>query len=151
LKTAEEIIADKDKKLISVSLDTPIKEVIERMLVNKIGTILVKKGDDYIGFWTERDLLRNIHTKGFDMETAVIGDYLEAAIEIVPHTDNIFALFDKFIGRGIRYVLVQKGKELIGLLSRGDVIRATLYEKNETLRELNEIVSWEYYEKKTKP
>lgn len=151
MKTAEEIIADKDKKLISVSLDTPIKEVIERMLVNKIGTILVKKGDDYIGFWTERDLLRNIHTKGFDMETAVIGDYLEAAIEIVPHTDNIFALFDKFIGRGIRYVLVQKGKELIGLLSRGDVIRATLYEKNETLRELNEIVSWEYYEKKTKP
>ncbi|MBF0472321.1 MAG: CBS domain-containing protein [Nitrospirae bacterium] len=67
-------------------------------------------------------------------------------METVPHTDNIFQLFDKFIGRNIRYMLVQKVDEYIGLISRGDVIRASLYEKNETLRELNAIVSWEYYD-----
>ncbi|MBF0472320.1 MAG: CBS domain-containing protein [Nitrospirae bacterium] len=72
MKTAEEIVQEKNKELISVSFNTPIKDAVIVMLNNKIGTILVKKDNKYIGFWTERDLLRNISIKGFDLETAVI-------------------------------------------------------------------------------
>jgi signal-transduction protein with cAMP-binding, CBS, and nucleotidyltransferase domain len=146
LKTAEEIVYEKNRELISVPFDTPIKIVIKKMLDKKIGTILVKKGDEFIGFWTERDLMRNLNSKGFDLETAIIGNYLEAEIYTALHTDNIFRLFDKFVGMGIRYLLVKKGEKYIGLLSRGDVIRASLFDKNETLKELNAIVSWEYYD-----
>lgn len=145
--TAEDIVHQKNKKPISVTHDALIKDALQIMLDNKIGTMLVKKNGNYIGFWTERDLMRNINIKNFDIETSIIGDYVIADINIVSHNDTIYQLFDKFIGKGVRYMLVQKDGEYIGLLSRGDVIRASLYEKNETLKGVNAIVNWEYYSK----
>lgn len=35
---------------------------------------------------------------------------------------------------------------MIGLLSIGDVLRANLFEKETQFKELNEFVSWDYYE-----
>ena len=53
---------------------------------------------------------------------------------------------DKFLGKHMRHLLIEKNGEYIGILSIGDVMRATMLEKDEELKRLNAIVSWEYYE-----
>jgi len=55
-------------------------------------------------------------------------------------------LMDQFLGRHLRHLLIKKGGKFIGVLSIGDVMRATLSAKDNELKQLNAMVSWDYYE-----
>jgi CBS domain-containing protein len=146
MKTAEDILRDKEIDIISVTPDTTIIEAIRIMLKNQIGAILVKEGDKIIGIWTERDLMRNIVSAGFDPNTAKIGDYMTTGIKSAPITDTVYMLKDKFLGLRLRHLVIEKEGQYVGLLSTGDVIKTSLQEKDQELHKLNAIVSWEYYE-----
>jgi signal-transduction protein with cAMP-binding, CBS, and nucleotidyltransferase domain len=146
MKSAEDILNHKNQKTISISEDKTIYEALEIMLKERIGAILVTKAEDIVGIWTERDLMKNTLTKGFDPKTARIGDYMTTNLFSAPHTDSIYNLLDKFLGKRMRHLLIEKDGSYIGLLSTGDVIKANLVDKTNELQELNKIVSWEYYE-----
>ncbi len=51
-----------------------------------------------------------------------------------------------FLGLFLRHLLIEKDGEYIGMLSIGDVLRASLLAKARQFQELNEFVSWDYYE-----
>ncbi|MBW1841282.1 MAG: CBS domain-containing protein [Deltaproteobacteria bacterium] len=146
MKTAMNIIMDKQTKMVCVAPDTTIGEALRMMVENKIGAILGKENDISVGIWTERDLMRNILEPGFDIETAKVGDYMSTPLYAVPHDAPIIKIEEKFVGLFVRHLLVEKDDEYIGLLSIGDVIRASLLAKDRQIRELNSIASWEYYE-----
>ena len=134
MKTALDIIMDKQTKMVCVAPDTTVDKALRLMVENKIGAILVEENDICVGIWTERDLMRNILEPDFDLKIARLGDYMSIKIE------------EKFIGLFVRHLLVEKDGEYIGLLSIGDVLRASLLTKDKQIRELNSIASWEYYE-----
>ena len=146
MKTAEDLLKDKEIDIISVTPDTPVIEAIRIMLKNQIGAILVKEGEKIVGIWTERDLMRNTVSAGFDPNTAKISDYMTTGIKTAPISDTVYMLKDKFLGLRLRHLVIEKEGRYVGLLSTGDVIRASLQEKDQELHKLNAIVSWEYYE-----
>ena len=146
MRTAEQIVRDKDRRLIAVSPDATIAEALRLMIDNQIGAMLIKESDQIVGIWTERDLLRNTMTAGFYPETARIGDYMSRGLPSAPHDDSCFQLLDKFLGLRRRHLLIKKDDQYLGLLSIGDVIKSCLQAKDEELRKLNAFVSWEYYE-----
>jgi len=146
MKTALDIIMDKQTKMVCVAPDTTIDDALRRMVENKMGAILVEENDVCVGIWTERDLMRNILEPDFNPKTASIGDYMSTPLYAVPHDAPIIKIEEKFIGLFVRHLLVEKDGEYIGLLSIGDVLRASLLTKDKQIRELNSIASWEYYE-----
>ena len=146
MRNAEEILKDKDYEIISVSPETPISEALQLMIKNQIGAMLVKDKDEIVGIWTERDLMRNTVTAGFDPSTAKIGDYMTTGLLSAPHDNSCYELLDKFLGMRLRHLLIMKEEKFIGLVSIGDVIKSCLQAKDEELRKLNKFISWEYYE-----
>lgn len=152
MKTAEDILSEKGGKIISVTHDTTIHDALELMIAKKVGAVIVKKENHIIGIWTSRDLMRNTVSENFDPKTSRIADYMVTNIFSAPCTDTAFNLMDKFLGLRINHLLVEKNGEYIGMLSTGDVMKATIQEKTEELDQLNTMVSWEYYEEwKWKP
>jgi len=146
MKSAEEILYEKGTKIISVTGQTTIDNVIRTLLENKIGAIIVKENEDVIGIWTERDLLRNISIDKVDTEATPVKDLMTKGIISAPHDDTVYNLMDKFLGKRLRHLLIEKNGKYIGLLSIGDVIKATLQEKSDELNDLKTMVSWDYYE-----
>ncbi len=144
--TAEDILRDKAQAPISVSDDTCILEALKIMLEHNIGSILVTDADKIVGIWTERDLMRNAVSDGFDPKTARIGDYMSTRLITAPHTASLYLLLDKFLGLSVRHMLIEKEGNYIGLLGYRDVLRVGLTERSRELKELNSMVSWEYYE-----
>ncbi len=144
--TAEDILRDKAQTPISVSVDTCILEALKVMLEHNIGSILVTETDMIVGIWTERDLMRNTVSDGFDPKTARIGDYMSTRPITAPHTASLYLLLDKFLGLNVRHLLIEKEGNYIGLLGYRDVLRVGLTERSRELKELNSMVSWEYYE-----
>ncbi len=146
MKNCEEILIEKGTNMIFVKDDVNIDEAVRIMLKNNIGAILVKRNEEVIGIWTERDLMRNITMDNFDPKKAIIKNYMTKNLISALSTDSVYNLMDKFLGKRLRHLLIEKEGKYIGLLSIGDVIKATLRAKTEELNELKAMVSWDYYE-----
>jgi CBS domain-containing protein len=145
-RTAEELLNEKGGEIHSVSPDTTIYDAVKVMTEKRIGAILVTKGEDFVGIWTERDLMQNIVTPGFDAKTATVGEHMSTKLVTVAHDASVFTLADRILGLRVRHLLVQRVGRLIGLLSSGDVLRAGLQLRTEELKKLDGLVHLEYYD-----
>ncbi|MFC1584317.1 cyclic nucleotide-binding/CBS domain-containing protein [Fibrobacterota bacterium] len=144
--TAEELLRDKGRELIGVSPDASIRDALKVMVEKKIGSILIKENGKVAGIWTERDFMQNILSEGFDLDRSRVGDYMTTKLQYARISDPLHILMDKFLGLGIRHLLIEKNGECVGVLSTRDVVRSNLHEKFQELKKENAETSWEYYE-----
>ncbi len=146
MKTAGDILNDKKRDMVTVRPEQTIREALERMQVNRIGAILVKRGEKIVGIWTERDLARDILKRGFDIDTAIVENHMSSRLYTAPDDTPILKLQEMFLGLFIRHILITHRRKTVGLLSIGDVMRASLLEKDTQIRDLTAMASWDYYE-----
>ncbi len=146
MKIARDIVQEKGNELITVSVDATVQDALKVMVAKKIGAVLVEKDGEIVGIWTERDLLRNSILDDFDAHTAKVSDYMTKDVITADADENIYRMMDKFLGLRFRHLPIEKDNKIIGLLSSGDVIKAALLDKTKEFDELNEMISWEYYE-----
>jgi signal-transduction protein with cAMP-binding, CBS, and nucleotidyltransferase domain len=144
--TAEDILKEKGEEIICVSPEHSLHDALKIMLAKKIGAIVVKDGGNFVGIWTERDLMRNTVNENFDPSKAKIKDYMSTNLMSAQFSDSIYHLMDKFLGKRLRHLLIEKDGKYIGFLSAGDVTKALLVEKTEELEKLNKLVNMDYYE-----
>lgn len=147
MKTAEDILNDKKPSLmVSVGPGETITTAIQRMNKANIGAILIENKGQIVGIWTERDLLRAMGKPDFDPDNTPIGEKMNTQLHCAAHDTTIERMEEMFLGLYIRHLLIKKGEQFIGLLSIGDVLRASLLEKDSQIKKLNTIASWQYYE-----
>lgn len=146
MKTAEDIILEKNNETVWVRQDQSLSEAINLMNQSKIGAMLVKDNDRIVGIWTERDYLRSSSTSDFDPKAARIGDHMTSPLHFAPHDATLTQLEEMFLGLYLRHIPVEKEGEFIGMVSIGDVMRANLLDKDRQIKELNSMASWQYYE-----
>ncbi|MGM0454441.1 MAG: CBS domain-containing protein [Thermodesulfobacteriota bacterium] len=146
MQTALDILEEKSPRMISVDRDATLFDAIERMAAHNIGAMLVKDGDKIVGIWSERDHLEKSLEPGYDPKTCRIGDYMQTELKSAPAETPILKLQELFLGLYIRHILIKTEEKYVGLLSVGDVIRASLLVKDQEIRQLHQIASWEYYE-----
>ncbi len=146
MKTAEQMLSEKSFGMITVPKEATVNEAIKVMNDNKIGAILVKDGEEIVGIWTERDLLRNALDDNFDRKTVKIGEVMTTELKYAQHDETVYQMQDKFLGMRLRHLLIQKDGKYVGMISTGDVMKTVLNEKEKELKELNAMTSWEYYD-----
>ena len=144
--TAEQIIKEKEAKIISVDEKATVGEALKKMSDNKIGAIVVTSNDKIVGIWTERDLVNNLADSCFDCDKSLVSEYMTKELVTAPYDFSVYKLLDVFLGRRLRHLFIKKDNEIIGLISQGDVTKASLNEKSRELDELNKAYNWDYYE-----
>ena len=146
MKTAEDIINEKQREAIWTTKDKSVFEAVQLMVENSIGAILVKEGNRFVGIFSERDLLRNTANPDFNPKTTRVADFMSSPLHCAPHDMPLIRLKEKFLGLFIRHLIIEKGDRQLGMLSIGDVMRASLLEQDHQIKELNAVATWEYYE-----
>jgi CBS domain-containing protein len=53
--------------VLSIDIDSSVQEAAMFMTANNIGSLLVKKFDEYVGIVTETDLARKVLGKGLEL------------------------------------------------------------------------------------
>ncbi|MDX2453271.1 cyclic nucleotide-binding/CBS domain-containing protein [Desulfosarcina sp.] len=146
MKTANDMIKEKGSDILCVPVGTIVLDALKKMNTCKVGAIIVTRDDKPVGIWTERDLMRNILDGAFDPKSTRIEDVMTKALIFAPYTDTVYNLMDKFLGLRVRHLLIEKDGETIGMVSSGDVMKASIQEKDGELKQLNSMVGWDYYE-----
>ncbi|MCI5105861.1 MAG: CBS domain-containing protein [Pseudomonadales bacterium] len=145
-RTARDILKDKGGHMVTINSDATVYQALTVMTQNKVGSIVVVEDEKIVGIWTERDLMFRVLEEGFDPKTARLRDNMSVNLISANVDEAAYQLYDKFLGRRIRHLLIEEGGEYIGILSVGDVLKTTLQQATEDLEELNQMVSLEYYE-----
>jgi len=145
-RTARDILQEKGGQMITVSSEATVYQAVKIMAQNRVGSVVVVDEGKIVGIWTERDLMYRVIDDEFNARTELIGQSITKVLISSNAEDQAYQLYDKFLGRRIRHLLIEEHGEYIGILSAGDVMRANLQQRAEECRDLNEMVSLEYYE-----
>lgn len=108
---------------ICVAPETPVREVISQMATRKHGCVLVEKGAELLGVFSERDVLNKIAGKPGSLDRPV-SDFMTAAPMTVTKRDSIgFSMQTMDLG-GCRHLpIVNSANIAVGLLSARDILR----------------------------
>lgn len=142
MKTAEEILEEKEVELICLDPQHTVADALMLMAEKKIGSVLVKEGEVFQGIYTEKDLVRDAVKPGFNPYAMILKTTATSELVFAPHDAAVYSLQDLMLGRRLRHVLIMKEGRALGLLSIGDLTRAVLNEKKDQLSQ----ASWDYYE-----
>lgn len=146
MKTAKNLLEEKkSSQLIYIDPNSSIYDAVLKMNEKKIGAMLVKEGENLVGIYTERDLLKNSADPNLDIKSSKVSEKMSTELIKVKADVTIYKMMDIFLGRRIRHLIVEENGELLGVLSQGDVVRANLNERSNEINELKELVSFEYY------
>ncbi len=149
MKTAADILAGKKKRMICTKASATIFRALSIMNERKVGAILLtdESEDKIVGIWTERDLMRNSMMDSFNPKTATVGDYMTRDLHSVPSKATVSELKEMILSHFIRHILIEENDRYVGILSVGDVIRASLVAQDAHIEELKSHTSWHYYER----
>lgn len=142
MKTAEDILNEKNRAIITIASDATVFDALKVMVENNIGSVLVKENEHYVGIYTEREFVHNSIQENFNPKTAMIRDFMVEDLITANYDETVHELQDILLGKCLRHVLIQKEGHMIGIISAGDVTRADLVEHESQIKS----ISWDYYE-----
>lgn len=148
MKTAADILASKQKSLITIDSDRTVAAALKVMKENRVGSMLVTDPESkrIVGIWTERDLMEDVLNDGYDPRTAIIGEYMTTNLHSAAHHTSLKEVKEMMLGLFIRHLLITKENRYVGILSVGDIVRASLIAQDEHIKRLKAHTSWNYYE-----
>jgi CBS domain-containing protein len=109
-----------------VALDeaAPVQDAAELMARRNVGSLVVTRGGDVVGLFTERDLLRRVVGAGQDPKALRLGDVCSRDLVSVSHDSSCRSAVHKMQANFCRRLLVYRGAEFLGLVNLTDVAHA---------------------------
>ena len=143
---AEDLIKDKNRAFVGAATTATVGDAVSLIAKENVGFLLVSEGDDVVGIWSERDLARDLAADGFGIETETLGTCMSQPLLSCEWNESVYSLMDKFLGLRVRHLLVKKEGAFIGLLSAGDVMKASIRAKDQEWAQTNAGLRWDYCE-----
>ncbi len=112
------------KNVIVISKGSPMADVAKMMRKHDVGAIVVVDGKSAVGIITERDIVHKIIAAGKDVTKQKVDDIMSKPLRVVKPTASIEEAAKAMKGNKIkRLPVINENKELIGILSEGDIAR----------------------------
>ncbi|KAJ4955443.1 hypothetical protein NE237_012226 [Protea cynaroides] len=126
-----------------------VYDAVKSMTQHNVGALVVLKPGEQksiAGIITERDYLRKIIVQGRSSKSTKVGDIMtdeNKLITVTPDTKVLRAM-QLMTDNRIRHIPVINDKEMMGMVSIGDVVRAVVSEHREELDRLNAYIQGGY-------
>ena len=124
MPTAKELLAEKgSKSVITVNAELSVQDACKLMRTHRIGCLVVTGGTKAIeGIFTERDVVNRLVAEDKDASDTKVGELMTREV-IVVEPERPFEEIEAIMKQNrIRHLPVAGDRELLGLLSIGDVM-----------------------------
>ncbi|MDH3504221.1 MAG: CBS domain-containing protein [Nitrospirota bacterium] len=111
------------KTVRSVSLDATLREVGQCLQKWKIGSVLVKSGDEFLGYITETELTREVVASGTDPATTTVKTCMREPLVTIETSDSIIEAVRLMKEKATRHLAVTESNRIVGVVSVSDIIR----------------------------
>ncbi|MBT5470564.1 MAG: CBS domain-containing protein [Nitrospina sp.] len=109
--------------IIQISAKMTVFEACKRMKKYEVGAILVTEGKNYVGIFTEADLLKKVVAKNDFPGSTIVSDVMTKDIFYIDSEASMVTAFLKLQTKNIRHLVVKDKKIVAGVLSIKDVAK----------------------------
>jgi signal-transduction protein with cAMP-binding, CBS, and nucleotidyltransferase domain len=109
--------------VIQISSKMTVFEACKRMKKYGVGAILVAEGKNYVGIFTETDLLKKVVACNDFPGRTLVSKVMTKNILSIDSEESMVAAFLKMQRRSVRHLVVKESKVIAGVLSIKDVAK----------------------------
>lgn len=138
--TVGEILKSKGHYICNMPPTSTIKECIQKMNQEKIGSIAIIENDQLVGLFTERDVLTEVFGRNIDPDTTPVSEVMTKDIIYAKSETTIDEVMATFTARRFRHLPVIEGGKLIGIISIGDTTKWIINSQQSEIRLLSDYI-----------
>jgi len=139
-----EIIDRKGDMVLSVDQGDSVFDAIRLMADVNVGAVLVKKGNEISGIFTERDYLQKIALDSRSSRETLVGEVMSTPVITASPSDSVQQCMETMTRCRCRHLPVVEGEELLGIVSIGDLVKKMLEEKQSEVEQLSHYIAGSY-------
>lgn len=121
--TVKDVLSQKGTTVWTISPEATVYEALEGMAEHDIGALLVATDGEVFGVISERDYTRKVVLRGRSSKTTQVREILSTAMPVVRSDTSITDCMQLMTSRRIRHVPVVEGRQVVGMVSMGDLVQ----------------------------
>lgn len=141
MTTARDILDQKGRKVWSIEPGASVYHALEMMSDHHIGALMVTENERLIGVVSERDYARKIALKGKSSRDTTVRDIMTENVFCVTPRARIEECMAVMTDKSVRHLPVLDGEKLDGVISIGDVVKATITHQEFIIEQLEHFIS----------
>lgn len=142
MRTVAQLIESKKPGTWSISPDAMVFDAIKLMAEKGIGAVLVVENENLVGIMSERDYARKVILQNRSSKTTPVREIMTQKLICVSPSHTIDDCMAIMTEKKIRHLPVLENKKLVGIISIGDVVRSIISDREHTIQQLENYITW---------
>jgi len=138
--TVRHLLERKGRAVLAVDPDDPVLEAIRAMAEHHVGALLVMQKDELLGIVSERDYARKVILLGRSSADTPVREIMTAPVITVSPLTTLDECMRLVTARRVRYLPVVEDRRAVGVVSIGDLVKATIEEQRRTIEQLESYI-----------
>lgn len=130
------ILARKGPHVHAIDPQASVAEAVELMNELRIGSLVVIDGEEIVGIFTERDVLRRVVAACVDPRTTLVSSVMTRELITVEPMTTLAMALSLITEHRCRHLPVVEDGRLVGLVSAGDLTAYLVSDQQQTIWDL---------------
>ena len=126
----KEILSKKGPEVFTIGESKTLESALQVLVSNNIGVLLVlNDSGKFVGIISERDILRQVNSSPDNFLQVKVSELMTKKILYADFDDDLNYIESVMTMNKVRHLPVLREKVLVGLISIGDIVKASLSDK----------------------
>jgi CBS domain-containing protein len=137
-----DILDAKGRDVLQIDASATVLDAVKAMVGGNVGALIVTQDEQLAGIVTERDYLRRVTLEGRDEQTTPVREIMSAPFVYISPDATIEECMAIMTERRFRHLpVLEDERELVGIVSIGDVVKFQSQEQGVQIKFLTEFIS----------
>lgn len=141
MKTVMQVLETKGNQIWSIAPDRSVYDALQVMAEKEVGALVVLEGGKLVGILSERDYARKVILKGLSSPQTPVQNIMTTKVVYARPEQTIEEAMALMTDKRCRHLPVMEGERLLGVLSIGDLVKASIAEKQFIINQLENYIT----------
>jgi CBS domain-containing protein len=127
--------------LLQIGPNESVLRALEVMATHQIGALVVIDNGNLVGVISERDYARKVVLMNRLSRDTPVADIMSSPAITVSPDDNVRHCMELMTNKRIRHLPVVKDRQVLGILSIGDLVKAVIEDQSQQIEELQKYIA----------
>ncbi|AOA58630.1 CBS domain-containing protein [Acinetobacter larvae] len=130
-----------NKEIVTIHPEATVLEAIAMMAQKGIGALVVLDAQHVVGILSERDYTRKIALHHRSSDHTTVAEIMTSKVITVNPQQSVEECLSLMTDKHLRHLPVVENDQLVGLISIGDLVKATMEDQKQLILQLQQYIS----------
>jgi CBS domain-containing protein len=138
--TIRTILTAKGRTVYTIAPTASVFDALRRMAEANVGALVVLENDKLVGIISERDYARKIVLLGRSSPSTPVKDIMSTRVLCARPEQTVEDCLGMMTAKAVRHLPVLEHKEVVGIVSIGDLVKAIIGEQQFVISQLENYI-----------